>query len=411
MNVRDFAGVRAEVAARTRLPDPAVLRERGRRRRRTHRSMSITASVLALALVVGGGFGLSQLRSHAGEPMALISTPRPASPYGVVCDTVAYDAKDVYYVINTLWDCYRTTGFILSHSPDAGRTWQTWWMPEVGKGEELPPFLLDRSTLVWRQVISRDGGRTWRSVPQTGPTVAEIPAGWPLAWVDMERSGRQYVAVDPATGQRYPLTSQPNAGLSSLAQGQHLVLPAADGSLWVAVSDDNNHYAVAVSRDHGRSWRRSPALSRSGAFTVASRDGKTAYACGDDMTNKGPDRMFRTTDGGVSWHLVDQPAPTRLCASGELQLVVRADGSLLAVAPWTDGELGGPLMASTDGGRTFRAVPGLPTNLTQIERLPGGGYQLSGVTGNNDDGVRTLVSADGVTFQPVHIPPGASQPG
>src|SRR5437763_7891405 len=131
MNVRDFTGVRAEVAASTRLPEPDVLRDCGRQRRRTHRALSVAASVVAVALLVGGVVGLNRLRGDGGVPLALITEPQRASPYGVVCDTVAYDAKDIYFVINTRWNCDKETGYLVSHSLDGGKTWQTWKMPDL----------------------------------------------------------------------------------------------------------------------------------------------------------------------------------------------------------------------------------------------------------------------------------------
>jgi hypothetical protein len=213
-------------------------------------------------------------------------------------------------------------------------------------------------------------------------------------------------ALDPATGQLRPLAAQP-AGDGTLEVANPPALrPAADGSLWVTTrSSDEQSTAVAISRDRGASWSRSP-LGPGAGGAVATYDGKVAYAVGTTELGSKFIVLHRTVDSGRSWQRISAAEVADFASFPSRALAVRADGALMGLMAVSSTD-GGPLKTSTDGGRTFAVA--LPIT-SEFVSLSGGGYLVAGRTGKSGAATQRWLSADGVHFQPLDIPPGASRP-
>jgi photosystem II stability/assembly factor-like uncharacterized protein len=169
---------------------------------------------------------------------------------------------------------------------------------------------------------------------------------------------------DPDTGDLVRLANGPDMG--SLRR----TVVAADGSLWVGGYASDQRWAVAVTRDNGRTWvtRTMDWEGGSEGPVVATWDGQLGYlvvagGAVDGAGNRAEHSIFRTDDGGETWQRVDtKEIPTRFF--GIFQALVAADGTLLV--PTSESKW----YASHDGGETFtlakdfpkfepRCVPGL----------------------------------------------------
>ena len=148
----------------------------------------------------------------------------------------------------------------------------------------------------------------------------------------------------------------------------HALVPSpnygVDGTLFVGTGDQGLHRSV----DGGVSWtqvlsRPVTALAVSPAYGAS----RTLYA-GVQESPGGPGAIYRSTDGGATWHRADAGIPSTLRQAqgatwgGEAAtisvLAFAADGSVLAGVHYGDGAGGGAVYRSVDGGESWQAAGG-----------------------------------------------------
>jgi hypothetical protein len=251
----------------------------------------------------------------------------------------------------------------------------------------------------------RDAGQTWRSVPAIPQhTVTEIPVGGVLETQCVELAGHPIecpagtvAVIDPESGDSAWLATPP-----ALAEATPEPLAADDGSWWVSGKDPSTGgWAVAVSRDAGRTWSVStlPTVSGPppGRLSVAAR-GPTVYVTATGHLPDGLERrslvgIFLSTDGGRSWEQTwraEGGSPRGLGGDP----AVTPDGGLFIA---TDDV--GPCYRSVDGGRTFTALLDGP-RLERIRRTRAGYLGVASGSAQH----RYLTSADGVRWTDVAFP-------
>jgi hypothetical protein len=255
-----------------------------------------------------------------------------------------------------------------------------------------------------RRLYSADNGQTWQPVSATPQqTVTQLPADAILETrcVDTvhdlgECRTRRLAVTLPDSGRRAWLANPP--ALDAPAPQQRAM---ADGSWWVSGKEPGTgRWAVAASRDAGRTWAVTPLpvppelmldrLSLAGS-------GQDVYALGigsliGAMEPNNLLAIFGSTDGGHTWAQTwraDGRAPRTL--GGEA--IVTADGSLYV--PPADV---GPGYRSRDGGRSFAMALDGP-RLTSVRRTRGGYLAVP-----TDRPGRYLSSPDGVRWSTVPLP-------
>jgi len=303
-----------------------------------------------------------------------------------------------------------TCSYELRSSSDGGRTWQTRPAPLIPVAAEAG-FSADLTTLGPRSVLivdrgrrwfSTDAGRSWRAVRlSSGRTVPEVPPGatlvgsCPPGFAATAGCDRPVAALDPRTGQRSGLASQPRLLAASATDR---ATTARDGSLWISGIQAGKP-AIAVTRDRGRSWRTVPLAAPTTPLigvSVLTHDGRTVYAfvrarapAGVTVKNSLA-AIWRATDGGASWHRVRPRFPGAQPDSA-LGLALLPGGRLLVTTEEFDRA---NLRYSDDGGRQFVRSPGPAPSLGWIEEVDGR-YTASGTHGD------FFTSTDGIRWTPI----------
>jgi len=369
---RDLAGA-AEEAARP--PDFASVRRRAGRLRNRRRAGGALAAAVLLA---SGTAGVMTLRPSGQTWEAAAGGRR-------VLEVGAADAEHLYAIVADCDDCPDE----LLASSDGGRTWVTRERPEGVRGQSdltvLGPRVLFESRVVGIRAaregqketdqdsgrrVSVDGGRAWREVTVSDAPVASVAPDTRAIDCRVVGGTAMFVeecpvyAVDPASGRFAPLANQP-----PLAFAQVVDTPVEAG-LWAAGADPaTGKAAVAVSHDRGRNWdaftfdaeptaverrKEPPATFLSVRAEVATTDGNLAYAT---FIGPGPVVVYRSADGGRSWHLTHPSRPLAAPLAGPTSFVT-ADGA--HVLPALNGS-GFQYLASPDGRSYTRVdLAGLP---------------------------------------------------
>jgi RNA polymerase sigma factor (sigma-70 family) len=213
---------------------------------------------------------------------------------------------------------------------------------------------------------SNDAGHTWQKAPHAqAPPMPAIPPDGALDFV---------CAGDDYPGKNCTLTSLavtlPDSGrLARLTHSPALhrmrpdASPASDGNWWVSGTvPSTGRWAVAVSRDAGRSWSVHELPERAGQAVSSvqiSVGPRAVYALAMGPlpnVDNGLVAVFRSTDG-ASWEQTWQASVDREPRSVVGVAVAASDGSLLVHT-----ELSEPYV-STDGGVTFVAGPATTSHM------------------------------------------------
>jgi hypothetical protein len=367
-----------------------------------------------VALVVLVSSGAYALRTQSSPnpavhgPLAAATAPvRTAGPQ---------DATAVWDPANAFVFYQASQGkSVIAHTADGGQTWTAHQVPGTipDDGERLA---VGPMSAVVGDLITRDGGQTWVKAgvatvttpgwplkPPLGREITAVPDGWLVttwdeaAMVPNRRPTVIVAAVDPATGVYHPLKAQPDALVADLGQ----IYRAGGKVLWGVSLQGQNLWAVHISTDAGASWSDVKVSSPNvgGASTRFATDGQTIYRTpGPVSTRAGGDggnvplAMRVSKDHGKTWSTPYAPAGV----SDLNDMFVLGDGSLIATGRTPSGWA---MVRSTDEGRTFRQVPGVPVSSDQAGLLPlaGGGYVYA-VNG------QTLVSADALHWKQVLAP-------
>jgi photosystem II stability/assembly factor-like uncharacterized protein len=290
-------------------------------------------------------------RPTATASSAGAATPgQPAQAY-----VLAAELLDTAHAAALVKDCDASGScdFRVDTSSDGGQTWQRGAsLPVTAKtGSDNPVdglAMLDPRTLyaygasLWR---STDAGSSWQQVAGA-PTISAVFAAAGSVWagpacVDLAHCSSSLDVVAP-TGLT-PLPEQPPGEVRDVVRaGDHAYVLAQ-------VSDA--HSALAVSTDAGKTWRQHPLPAQACGFALGrplavAPDGTLYVVCaGGAGAGNEPKRLYRSTDGGGSWHDV-----------GALETYGYAD-SMDAPTPtllWRYGARA-PVYASTDAGHSWQA--------------------------------------------------------
>lgn len=412
----DFAGLR-DAALNAFRPDYDQLRRLARRRLRNRTigaglATALIAAGLAGTTVAAGRPAVSQTGdlSASPSPEYLISaSPSPSMSQGRRSTVGTIAAGDLDHLYVRYYDCASGTCRMgVARTADRGQTWHQMPLPTppnslgtvfpVGPRTLVVHYLPDGQFIPTKNwLASTDAGATWR--PVTVTDAAAAPAGWRVLDPSPPDSGT-LLAVDPATGAIVRLTKMPKLKQALLATA----VPAG-ATLWMsgftkATVGIGGRYVftgtvVAVSHDHGRTWRQSrlPGDVTSAEDTgpvVATGDGTTVYAVG---RVSGQLAIFISTDGGTSWR---RTTATATVGERSVSAAVRPDGAVV-IQIGTVAEEGVSSFVSTDRGETLR--PTTPGPGSAAVPVAGGLVQSGQPLGGH-----AWISFDGVTWSYVAPP-------
>jgi hypothetical protein len=217
---------------------------------------------------------------------------------------------------------------------------------------------------------SSDSALTWRKVPvEPGQSVAAIPP-------DAVLEPRCFVVTSVCRGLGQLLVTLPDSGRSAtlasppaLDQPVPVPIQAADGGWWVSGKDPaTGRWAVAVSRDAGRTWSITPlppfaGTPQAGISVTATPTAWYATAIGQlPDTAAGLLAIFRSTDAGATWTAVWQAGEGRRPRSIAGALVAAPDGSITVTTQ------DGGTYVSADQAATFRQDTG-PARYSRWSRV------------------------------------------
>ena len=370
------------------------LRERALERRRRRTTLMGLAVVLAMV-----GFGVPVL---TGQTAQLSEADK-----GSVMDVPsAWHFKDIRHGVMLYAESIQDRcQAVVRVTDDSGRSWSgprpaPCRLDEQGKPSQFV-LMLDADTILTFTPdgpphISHDAGRTWRPHTVETLTVDRIPV-----WTDVMygcvdstvcRDPNQLRWYEPASGNRLRLRTLPD-----LEQVLGTPMWGRDGSLWIPGRTPDGKYAVAVSRDQGRTWQTrpiglqvNPQDDATPGLMVATRDGRTAYAFRDDPTLDNV--LFRTVDGGETWQRITTEAMP-YSPYNWMSGYVAKDGTLVLE---TSGHAS-RWQVSQDGGRTVTPLSDVPPD--SLVRVLSDGYVRSGMP---EDGIH--LSEDGLHWREVELP-------
>jgi len=269
----------------------------------------------------------------------------------------------------------------LWHSSDAGRTWSRATLPPVELDGNSPVTPLDGTSL-WiaaknKGYLTLDGGVSWRAIQVPGetnaPTTLRRSGGVLLAafgardrWYSSANGGEAWTALpggqaaatiplysgvwfadaqnglsigdDGAIlatddgGRSWVQTSSSKLPIDGLATrwvypGSHFT---PDGAVWILADK-----RLQRSRDAGRTWEAAALTERVAAqvywmqFVDASHGWLTSASCDDPAVAACSPRLYRTSDGGLTWELAGElPGATVAFADAQTGVVMRGDATL-----------------------------------------------------------------------------------
>jgi hypothetical protein len=380
-NEPDFAGLRADVEAATRLPEFDRVAKRARRIRRRDLGRRLTISFVLLgallpAAVVGvyaaprGSSGIQgeDIRIGPDQPDAPSPTSS-AAPVVTIRAIAGMRIGALYAAVDVCRPRDRTSTCSLQVVP-LGATAQDQRNPiAVDELRDSPSDSLTEVTLTsltpqslllsgirsdgerkFRRIYLRGGGAEIApepdngAMPQEGDQVVQLRQYGPLSFV------RQ------TDGRAIPTPSQPELNDITLVTS----VAAQDGWWVTGVDPHTRNIAIGVSRDLGHNWQVTTLDIRSGLAdpVLATGDGNTVFVF---VRSANGIQQRRSVDGGLTWTTMtaDMPWPqfgSRAdVVTRTLGAVVRGDGSLLV---WVEESPGAVFLESTDAGGSYRSANG-----------------------------------------------------
>jgi hypothetical protein len=437
MNSAELDRLRADVIGAGQFPDLADIDKRGRRRIGRHRTLGVAAVALVVAVAVAGGSLLGLSRGNPVAPAAANllagSVAGPLAGGEVLLNgpiqTLQYeplDSREQFAVIGS-----GGQRIALARSLDGGQTWKAWEMPaaagtpdagivtEPGHPNQLVSLEpLSRTVLVFGNYLSRDAGQTWKAISPAGRVqgtvttwqeglgawatigagTPTVPVGWRLRTfcVGTGEICKLY-AVDPVSLSWHPLAQQPGGVRSLIGLDADT---AVDGTFWAVRTFEPGEGLCTInhSSDRGASWSSYAIPAADGCVYGPPTMTKSGVTYALLMARSANNSLKSTallvsSNGGKSWSKTALNVPLR-------QIAALPDGTVLGVQ---EGENGGSLMLSTDGGRAFKAIPGTE-NSSVLKPTVTGAYTvvLSGGTGRNN----TRISEDGKHWAQIRAVPG-----
>jgi hypothetical protein len=399
-----------------------------RSRRRT--SMTVGAAALTVLLALGGAVVVRAGQSRLPTDHRLAGAVE-ASRSAV--DVEFLDENRGYAVV---LDC--TAGlskaqsrchYELGSSVDGGQRWTYRAVPtarfsraSINNSVRLEAFKTGQLVLDYigagfeadseaatRRWASADGGRSWqqRSVVPTGQVDTVPPGAKVLVGCDNPTRCVRVLLVLRPDGTMSRLGSAVPHGLEAgdFADGTVPSTMASDGSVWL--SSAGSPAWVAVSRDRGRSWRRSELPISAFPVYLSTSAGSTTYVWTQDslavehragLHHTNEVRLYRTTDDGRTWTKITLPGGDNVGDNVDVSAVARPDGGALLFDDSSDRlyEIG-PRGAKFDRITGFRASQLAGALTANTLRDAGGRYLLDGY--GDDVGNVLLTSADGHSWR------------
>lgn len=399
----DFAGLRAEVEAATRIPEFEVVAKRARKIRRRGR-LAMAATVLGVLGLLGPAgvasvaatpvsgtvgpdvveFGPEPDPSSSAVPAPIASVP----PLVTVAGVDGVDLAHAYALVDVCYDDWCNLQLVPVRAASG---------PSVGpakinllrdKPTDVLTHLQLRAQTAKRMLVSAQNSAGQRvydqvDVSNTAPSNASAPP--PSGqWPNQPTAGGVVSTFDLLTGKMSALPAQPPLDAAEVVPG---IAPSR--GIWVTGASGGVP-TVAVSRDGGRDWTaRQLDLPAGTGVALATYDGGYAYLLARTPSGF---RIAVTADGGQSWQVspAELPWPAGVPQTAAYGLAVRPDGGVLA---WVATTPTVSYLQSTDHGQTFRA----------LENGPGGVlYQLP--DGYVTVGLDTKISRDAATWTLAKLP-------
>lgn len=362
-------------------------------------------------------------------------TPTPSSVAHVGVAQVAFNnAMDGWAVGSSCVDSTQTCTLLVDKTSNAGVTWSSpirlgqYSERAAPDGEGPPLSIRSLGSNMWVSgpgiYESHDSGLTWKRV-FSSPVFALEPAGtnaWAIA---------DCAFAFPSTSCAL-LTSVIGSDVWSLAAVQPPIGVAVyGGSLWPTVLLERAPHGVAfvasgspqpgsrpwlaITRDDGDSWSRSPLPCIFGIVGLRSPNGTTVWLLcgGGGSAGSGPKAVYVSLDGGTSWEErangFSNPPVGSISVAGYASSLAVTEGGVALI-----GSLRAGIIRSIDGGRSWQDAGSNATcllegnGITQLWLLANGvGWALE----ENDDGgpqcpllIRT--SNAGLTWNPESAPLG-----
>jgi hypothetical protein len=377
----DFAGLRADIEAATRLPEFDRVAKRARRIRRRDLGRRITVSLVMLGALLpagvvgiyaapGGGTQIQGEDIQIGPDQPDAPSPTASTaPITTIRAIAGTRIGALYAAVDVCRPADASTTCSLQVVP-LGATAQDQRGPiAVDELRASPADSLSDVTLTsltsqslllsgirpdgerkFRRIFLRGGGAEIApepqddTMPQTGDQVVQLRRYGPLYFV-RQTDGR--ASVTP---------TQPDLNEPTLVTSV-----AAENGWWVTGTDPGTqNVAIGVSRDLGHTWQITPLDVRSGLAdpVLATGDGTTVFVF---VRTAGGIYQRRSVDGGRTWTSLttDMPWPpfgsSAHLVTRTLGAVVRGDGSLLV---WVEEPPGAVFLESTDLGGSYHSVTG-----------------------------------------------------
>ncbi|HET9139644.1 hypothetical protein [Actinophytocola sp.] len=390
----------AALDAAIHVPSVGVLIQRSRQRTaRLRMQAGAGVAVLVVAAVIPA-LRTPLERPPEAEPAAPMSVePIPPEPPRVY--NLRFGDRQHGYALRT--SCPRpddlTSCFDDLLVTEDSRRWSARSLPPTDRSSPDASWMLHalgRHRLVVETPRSRwfseDAGRNWHRVPvDPAQSIPAIPAGAVLqarcaVVVSFCHQPGTLVVLLPDSGRAATLANPPP--LTEVRPG---AVPAADGGWWVSGRDQaTGQWAVAVSRDDGRTWSVSPLPPFTGTPfggpTITTGPG-TVYATVTGVrrnVKNGLLAIFRSTDGGRTWAQTWQAMRGQEPRSIAGVAIAAANGTLTVITE------AGNHYVSADGGRTFTGGDPAQTSVEWSR----GGYFASHTYPSN----LFLWSPDGVSW-------------
>jgi hypothetical protein len=403
----DFAGLRTEVEAATRLPEFDVVAKRARKIKRRSR-LAVLGSVLGVLAIIGPAGVASVLAQPAAGPAGPVvdvgperpettEEPMPISSVPPVTTVLAVDGVDLAHAY-ALVDMCRDTACDLQLVPVLASGSGHASPVRTGLLRRHPTDLLTNFALHAQNatellVTARDstGAQVFAQVDagtDATPSGTASPASGSGSrlWAVQPADGGYLWAFDLHSGKMVTLPSQPPVS-------DPVVCPGVDPArgIWVTgTASATGALTVAVSSDGGRAWKSQDLGIRPvDAPRLATYDGTHAYLL--VRTAQGF-VLAATADAGATWKVTgaELPWPQDTAPNTAYGLAVRPDGTVLA---WLATTPAVSYLQSADRGLVFRA----------LDNGPGGAlYELP--DGYVATGVEPKLSRDAATWTPAELP-------
>jgi len=269
-------------------------------------------------------------------------------------------------------------------------------------GEWTLELQRSESATTWTTIATASIGAPTMPVPLSEATVADGAGSFPKGGLWATRQTLLSLSTDG--GRSWASITMPVAATPFVLDPGHIWIASAGpgSSQEMGSSTDVLHLVVDRTADGGRTWQRATVEGDFAGTTpvLAFADAQHGYLLAAGLRFGNGSRVFRTNDGGVTWHEVLSTVEKLGSIFG-----LGPDGSLWAGTEGDAGPVERPVLdVSRDGGKTWvdARLPGLEGSRTAVNTVVGppaffGDDGAVGVTTPGGDGccaLSTFVTAD-----------------